>query len=179
MTDLPPPPPPPPPGQPQQGWYPWQGAPPSRDSIPELGRTLASPWLRILARIIDGVILAIVASILATAMFDGGDVFSFRRTILQTVLTALYEVLFIGLRGATPGKALVGIAVVRQRDGVTPPGVDVGFLRWVVEAVGLLTIVGALIGLVIFVLNVIYLFTDPRRRTINDRIAKTYVVKVR
>jgi uncharacterized RDD family membrane protein YckC len=155
------------------------GAPGADDYIPELGKTLASPWHRIVARVVDGLIVGIPSGIVAAIAFDGDDIFSFRRAVLQTVVGGLYMILFIGLRGATPGKAMLGIGVVRQQDGVLPPGLDVGLKRWVVEAIGILSIIGALVSVVIFVINLVFLFSDPRHRTINDRIANTYVVKTR
>jgi uncharacterized RDD family membrane protein YckC len=147
--------------------------------IPELGKTLAEPWQRIVARLIDGLVAGVIGAVIALAVISDDDFFSFRRTLLQTALGAVYTVFFIGLLGATPGKMAMGIAVVRQRDGVTPPGFDVAIMRWIVEAVGILSIVGALASIVILIVSLVFLFTDPRRRTVNDRIAKTYVIKTR
>ena len=143
------------------------------------GRPLAGPWERIGARLIDWIIVGIVAAIVSAILGLDGGALSLGRALVQTVLGAVYVITMIGLRGATVGKMALGIAVVRQFDGVTPPGIDVSVRRWIVEIVGLFTFVGALVSLVIFIVSLVYLFTDPMRRTVHDRIGRTFVVKMK
>jgi hypothetical protein len=40
-------------------------------------------------------------------------------------------------------------------------------------------VVGGLINVVVLVVSFVFLFSDDRRRTVNDRIATTYVVNTR
>lgn len=60
------------------------------------------------------------------------------------IAVVLYEVLFIGLRGATPGKMAVGIKVVRP-DTRQPVGVGSAFLRYLIPAAGSLLCIGGVL----------------------------------
>jgi uncharacterized RDD family membrane protein YckC len=147
-----------------------------------IGRTLAEPGRRIAARLIDIAIfvgIAIVMSVIALAIVWDGDSFDQDEyvdlTLPLNALVAVYEIAFIAWRGATPGKMAMGIEVVKQ-DGTSPPGLATSALRYVLGAVGLIPGVGVLIALVLFVVSFVFLFTDERRRTLNDRVASTYVV---
>jgi uncharacterized RDD family membrane protein YckC len=148
----------------------------------DLNRTLADPGKRIVARIIDaliiGAVYGLVALIWATGPsgLDTGDI---ERIGLVLALPALlYEVGFIAVKGATPGKMLMGIRVITQR-GVDPPGWGPAFLRYVVNLVGIIPGVGGIASFVILIVSFVFLFTDERRRTVPDRIASTYVVNKR
>ncbi|MFP8962047.1 RDD family protein [Streptomyces nanhaiensis] len=61
----------------------------------------------------------------------------FTMVLLISVLTLVYEWLMVGLRGATFGKAALGLKVVKEADGQVP-GVGGGFIRYIVPQVGLL-----------------------------------------
>lgn len=143
------------------------------------GRPLGGPWERIGARILDGLLVGIVSGVIAGILGMDGGPFALGRALLQTAIFAIYSIAMIGTRGATLGKQVLGLAVVRRADGVTPPGIDVAVKRWIIEIVGAFTIIGALVSLVIFVVSLVYLFTDPQRRTVHDRIADTLVVKTK
>ena len=134
------------------------------------GRVLADPGIRIVARLIDGVILTPIAIVIVLAGgFDNGN-----RLGLQLVfgLVALvYEVGFIALKGATVGKMVMGIAV-STTSGTVPPGWGPAAVRWVVTAI-------PCVGIVVFIVSVVFLFSDNMHRTVNDRAANTLVVKTR
>ena len=130
------------PGQ-QLGWQ------PARPSTPD-GVVLSGWWKRVLARIIDSIIIAIVALPLTFApMTRAGTIFQdyirqvmdaaqagssaipaqpgtdFTGAILQVSLTVLavylvYEIAFLTRSGATIGRRAVGISV-RLRDKPGPP----------------------------------------------------------
>jgi uncharacterized RDD family membrane protein YckC len=154
--------------------------------IPGINRVLANPGKRIVARIIDFLIVIVVAVIpvmiwllqrddVQSDTFEGpGLAF----TLLLSIPIALYEIAFIALKGATPGKLAMGITVIRQ-DGGDPPGWAASARRYVVNLVGLVPGVGGLASIVILIVSFVFLFTDDRRRTIPDRIALTYVVDTR
>jgi uncharacterized RDD family membrane protein YckC len=98
-------------------------------------------------------------------------------TVAVALLAFVYEVVFVALRGATPGKMAMGIAVIRQ-DGTFPPGWNAAVLRAVLPLIGIVPVIGFVSGLLELV-SVVLLFVDERRRTIPDRIATTYVVRTR
>jgi uncharacterized RDD family membrane protein YckC len=163
----------------------WVG-PPAHDAggrpLPELGRTLADPGARIVARILDALLLGVVTGIpiaFVLASRDDVDFDSLQRwSILTVLVTAVYDITLIAVRGATVGKLALGIEVVRQ-DGTSPPGWPTAFLRHLVELIAILPSVFGLVNFMLTVISFIFLFTDERRRTINDRVASTYVVKAR
>lgn len=156
----------------------------SRDSLPELGRVLGGPWHRIAATLIDGIILAVPAVILVIFWFAQSDnsLEDFDPGIWSSLLFAipsfLYEVGFIALRGATPGKMAMGLEVIGQ-DGTRPPGWKRAILRYALTALGVIPVLGALASGLIELVSLVLLFADARRRTLWDRLAGTYVVRTR
>ena len=162
--------------------------------IPELGLILAGPWNRIGARVIDGIILAIVGGILSIPILigsigDGDEAFSgaggfqfglnqyrdpalFAVLVISAILGAAYEIGFIMLKGATPGKMIAGVRVVGQ-DGESPPRFERSATRWLPELLGQIPF----LGIVLSVLSLVWIFSDDRRRSLYDRVGRTYVVK--
>lgn len=145
------------------------------------GHVLAGPWARIGARLIDGIILFIGSSLLFWAFWGSddfsGDRFTWGATVLSLLVAVAYEVGFVGTLGATPGKMALGLRIVAQEDGATPPGWDKAALRYSPELVVLIPLIGGLVSLVFLVASLIWLGTDDHRRTVYDRVATTYVVK--
>jgi uncharacterized RDD family membrane protein YckC len=88
------------------------------------------------------------------------------------MLVVLYLVVFVavqGVTGASPGKALLGIRVIRP-DGTTP-GVlrsSVRFVAWVVDGIALLVPVALWCA-----------WFTPGHRRVGDWVAGTYVVRSR
>jgi uncharacterized RDD family membrane protein YckC len=150
------------------------------------GYAYASMGKRLGARLLDGLIVGIPLSILylvlvlpaitsaangdsaAAGSVGGGVIFFYLITFL---LSIGYEVGMIGARGATLGKQILGIKVVREADGQIP-GYGPAALRWVIPFVaGFACGIGQL---------VVYLspFWDNTRRNQgwHDKVAKTLVV---
>jgi uncharacterized RDD family membrane protein YckC len=99
----------------------------------------------------------------------GGDAAIFG---LATLLVAfLYWVVLVGRTGWSPGKAVLGLRVVRVEDGTTPPGMLRAFLRhflWIADMFPYL-----IPGLAGFIAAM----TNPKRRRIGDLAGSTMVVK--
>lgn len=140
----------------------------------------ASISKRFLASVVDGLItyimLIAISLILTgsiTSMFrpaaEGAQalgsaaLFSF---FVPQILSALYYVLFLGWRGATPGKMLLKIKVVRP-DG-SPISYGASFLRYI----------GVFISSIILMMGYIMAFFDKENRTLHDRIAGTRVIEL-
>lgn len=185
---------------PQQG-YPQQGFPQQGYGQPAYGATAygqppsagepASMGTRLLARIIDNLILgvpfAILGSILLAAFvntaevdpvtdeLEGGGGFLatfFLLIFVYAVLSVLYEVGLIATRGATFGKQWLGIKVVRQQDGGIP-GWGPSFLRWLIPFAG-----GFICGIGQLVVYASPLFDSSGRNLgWHDMVAKTQVIK--
>jgi len=153
---------------------------------------VATRWQRVGGAVVDGLIL--VAASVALAALGGfdvigsiGDAFSGETTVLDNpsgwfsvvsfVLGALYEVYFIGTRGQTPGKMVVGTRVVPTRHAGIP-GFSVAGVRWAVPAAaGYLSGTGG--GLLFWLTAAVYLpiLFQEYGQGVHDMIAKTYVIK--
>jgi uncharacterized RDD family membrane protein YckC len=162
----------------------WVAPPPGSGGYPAGRPVLADPGRRIVARLLDGLIVGVVIMIpiiiwVARAGTDSDDLQNPPWWVsLLGIGVLVYEVVFVALRGATPGKMAMGIAVVRQ-DGTSPPGWRTACLRYVLALVGVIPGIGGLASIVLLIVSFVFLFTDDRRRTIEDRIASTYVVDTR
>lgn len=150
-------------------------------TVPELDLVLADPWKRILARLIDTMLLGTVILLLGYAGAYGdlegnGSIAVY--IVAATTMGAVYEIGFVGIRGATPGKLALRLRVANRDTGAVPPGWDKAALRWVPALATLLPFgIGNLASLAITVGSLIWLFTDDRRRSVYDRVAGTYVVQ--
>lgn len=91
--------------------------------------------------------------------------------VLGGALQLLDAVLLIGLRGATPGMAAVGIRCVDAADGRYPVGIGRAGRRWLAAAV---LLVVPLVGIP---LDLLWPLWDRRKQTLHDKIAGTVVVK--
>jgi uncharacterized RDD family membrane protein YckC len=151
---------------------------------------------RCLALVIDAVLLALIPAITVTIIGhaklrrgecpdpipSGRDCVSFKNQVMLVdkdafllffgLLVVLYLVVFVGVQGitgASPGKALLGIRVIRP-DG-TAPGFGRSMVRmvaWVVDGIALLVPVALWSA-----------WFTPGHRRVGDWVAGTYVVRQR
>jgi uncharacterized RDD family membrane protein YckC len=142
------------------------------------GRTLATAGQRIGARLIDTVIVVAIGVFMIAAIVgtDVGDV-SAGFLLGGIAFGFLYEAVTVSLLGGSPGKLILGLAVVTADTDETPPGWTAGILRWIPGLVSNIPVIGPIIGLVIFIVSLVWLFNDEQRRTVYDRIAKTMVIQ--
>ena len=165
-----------------------QAGPSSSGEAAGMGRRLG-------ARLIDGVLVGVVyavisATVLAgaagTGVFDRADPSSDEITAAQAgviaslltllavlaVITLLYEVTLIALKGATLGKMAVKIRVVRTDDG-RAPGWGPSVIRWVIPQAG-----GLFCGIGQLLVYLSPLFDGTgRQQGWHDKAASTIVVK--
>jgi uncharacterized RDD family membrane protein YckC len=194
---------PPPPGQPMPAY----GAVPGHAQahtgyveIPGLGAVkVATVGQRLVARIIDAVLLWIVASIvmgiggfglfassssievdpqtgrITNSTASGLGVAGFFLAILVVLILGIaYEVVLIALRGQTLGKQIMGVKVVLQENGQVP-GWGPSFLRWILPAVGsFLCGIGALI----VYLSVLF-DNSGRQQGWHDKVAHDLVISTK
>lgn len=152
-------------------------------------RNLASPGRRLVARIIDAVIILFVIVVLTivgiaglvigseadadgiamTAMFAG-----FGGLALFSVVALLYEPTMIALKGQTLGKMAMNIMVARAEDGGVP-GWGKALGRWLLP--GLLTLIPVL-GSLLVLLVYLSLLWDDRRQGWHDKMGTTVVIDV-
>jgi len=130
-------------------------------------------WIRFLALMIDGIILYVVSLVvrkvlglgitpadLGAAMAFGGLLF-----LLQIVLAATYEGVFVGHFGATPGKMVLRLKVVMP-DG-SPVSMPRAFGRYFAKMLSWFTL---MIGFIIAGF-------DPEKRALHDYICSTRVIR--
>jgi uncharacterized RDD family membrane protein YckC len=146
---------------------------------------------RLVARIIDGVLLAVVGLLLAIP-FAGAVVGSvdpatgepsaaalasaFVFLCVYGILTLAYEVVLIAIRGQTIGKQVMRLTVRREADGAIP-GWGPSVLRWLVPVgAGIVTFcLGGIGQLLVYVSP--FFDNSGRNQGWHDKVAKTLVVK--
>ncbi|WP_414168971.1 RDD family protein [Streptoverticillium reticulum] len=139
---------------------------------------LASRFRRLIARIIDGLIVSIPVSAIFSAATWGWDPWrdnakSTGLGILISVVYFVYEGLMLTTRGQTVGKMAMKIRVAVLENGAVPAG-SVGWTR---AAVYNLPEVVPCCGFVFWLVNVLWCTWDqPYHQCIHDKAAKTVVV---
>lgn len=154
------------------------------DQAPELG----SRGLRLLARILDGLLINLPLVLIADAIWNFTDdwvidveaeIFEVpipvEVAVLFVVVSTVYEIFFIGLWGRTIGKMICGLTVVRD-DGVTMAGWSPAIIRALVLMLYSQTVVPELATLLLIV-TVVMAFATPQRQTLHDKGAQTIVVR--
>jgi uncharacterized RDD family membrane protein YckC len=151
---------------------------------PAPGIEFAGHGGRLVAYIIDSIILSVVCTVILIAGFvafsAGATVVDNRVTSVSTpgailfllswtlifLVAVLYFPFFWARGGQTPGMRPFGLRVVRDRDG-SPIGWGTALLR----------LVGLVVAFSVFYIGVIWIFIDKRRRGWQDLIAGTVVIK--
>jgi len=155
--------------------------------MPAVGMRYAGFWIRVLAALIDSVILGTVSSILQYAMFPatltnmpvptpGANPFdtlgpALARAgwaiLVSTLFSLTYSAWFIGALGATPGLMALGLKVVR------PDGSRIGYGRAVARYFA------AMLGGMILGIGYLFVAFDSEKRALHDMICDTRVIKTR
>jgi uncharacterized RDD family membrane protein YckC len=150
-------------------------------------RNAANPFARLLAAIVDGVILAAINVLLFAPVFlidyfrselqtrDAAPDWAFRViTALSFLLALLANTLYVvggwAWRGRTPGKSLLGLAVVKRG---APSGRGIGWPSAFVRAI-VCVLAGLPLGL-----GWAWAFFEKERRAFQDLAAGTWVIKAR
>jgi uncharacterized RDD family membrane protein YckC len=145
-------------------------------------RRYAGFWIRFAARVVDAILLNVIFLIVrlpfGVAMFtpgiarDPGALVAFAGatiliTLISVVATACYEIFFIGTRGATIGKMIFGLKVIRADGGPVSIGLSTGryFAQW--------------ISAITFGIGYIMAGFDDQKRALHDRICETRVIHAR
>ena len=149
-----------PPTQPQGGWQP--PMPPQGGWVqntqagPAPGLAYGGFWIRLLAFIIDWVILAIIGGVLGRAGAFG----------VSTIIGIVYYIGFWGARGQTIGMMPFNLRVVRNDNGMP--------ITW---SNAILRYIGLIISVLVIFIGVIWVAFDARKRGWHDMIGGTVVVR--
>jgi uncharacterized RDD family membrane protein YckC len=130
-------------------------------------------WSRLFASILDSILQAIVFTPILIMLF--GTEFLFNPNldtgvsgfIVSNVLPAVVVILFWKYKSATPGKIMMGIAIV---DAGTGGQATMGRL--------VLRFFGYIVSMLPFFLGFIWIAFDKRKQGWHDKIADTLVVKL-
>lgn len=144
------------------------------------GRRLSSVQKRTAGRLIDWVIMAGLAAVLG---WIGIGVFieavEFWRGAVTVAAFFVWEVVFVAVLGATPGKLLLGMRVIDAETGVTPPGLSVAAKRNAHRPLSLVPGIGQALNGLIGLISAERMEKDPEeRRSVMDRVANTRVVDI-
>ena len=149
---------------------------------PAPGVEFAGYGARLVAYIIDGIILGVVITVLTLVLVailaasvsndnevgTGGALFTITLTGVIILVSILYFPYFWQRSGRTPGMSLFGIRVVRDADG-GPVGWGSAILRYI----------GFFIDSIVFGIPIgfLWVFFDKRRRAWHDLIGSTVVIR--
>jgi len=178
-------------GQQEVGWQ-------SHPATTPDGVQLSGWWLRVAARLLDQIIVFVLALPLTGWFYyryiDGAvkwvndiaaqstsgsapivaippwDIYQyvFGAVIIQLLVSGVYEVFFLSRSGATPGKKIVGISV-RLRDQAGPPPMKTAVIRTV-------CFLGMQVVNIVYLLDVLWPLWDDKKQAIHDKAAATNVV---
>jgi uncharacterized RDD family membrane protein YckC len=120
-----------------------------------LGGPPAGFWRRFASLFIDGIVIAVVDTILRILLGTAGQV-------LALFVSLAYFTYFHGRTGQTPGDAALSIRVVDVRDHRGQPiGYGRAFIRWLVSIVSFL----------VFLLGYLWMLWDSEKQTWHDKAA--------
>jgi uncharacterized RDD family membrane protein YckC len=128
---------------------------------------IASPWRRLVAFLVD-IFLIVVLEIVLRITLAGVILVNttpVQDRLFSLVLIWAYYVTFTALYGATPGKMLLGIRVVKS------DGRPVDWLTALMREV-----VGKTLSTLLLYLGYLWAFFHPKRQTWHDLIANTLVI---
>ncbi|GCE22719.1 RDD family protein [Dictyobacter kobayashii] len=137
----------------------------AQENVQAVPQAYAGVGIRFVAVLIDGIIIGIVSGII-TAILGTKQVIL--GASVDTILYFLYFIILEATMGATLGKKILGLRVVRQ-DGA-PISWSESLIR------NLLRIID---GLFAYLLGAIFIWTSPLKQRLGDKAAHTLVVKGR
>lgn len=142
---------------------------------PQRQTTLAGRWIRFGAQLLDGLVFAAAVIVLAVVMGMSGNRGEEETVYMVIGVAALgigaVNLFLLGSRGQTIGKMLVKVKIVRSSGEDANLGRIVLLRILPINAVGLIPVLGALIGLV----DALMIFGEERR-CLHDHLADTIVV---
>ncbi|WP_407286698.1 RDD family protein [Streptomyces sp. BP-8] len=182
----PPPPPPPPPGGTPYGAGPYAGDPYGGQygaADPLAGMPpLANRGRRLVARIIDAILIVVPVSLIMSVVVGGVNYYSTNNveagkqsTVSGVTMLAylVYEGLMLSSRGQTVGKMVMKVRVAMLANGSIPTPQA----AWIRAAVYTLPEIVPCCGFVFWLVNVLWCTWDkPYQQCLHDKAAKTVVV---
>ena len=130
--------------------------------------TYAGFGIRFAALIIDAVVLGVVVAILSLVNITSITDPSASGTIIQTLISLAYYIIFTATTGQTLGKMALGIMVVDANGG-----------KLTIGKVILRETIGKFVSFVTLFIGFIIVRFDAKNQGFHDKIASSYVIKCR
>ena len=137
---------------------------------PALGAELAGFWIRVAAVLLDLIPLLLLAAIGFALAFFVAPELALLFSIVQIAYGVALAIVFPALKGTTPGKKLLKLAIVSE---TTTAGQGLGW------ATALLRFVGHMVCSLTFSLGYLLVAFTAQKQGLHDLIAKTRVVRLR
>lgn len=134
-------------------------------------------WRRLIAAIIDGLIVYAITWLLTTpvlgygTMYEGSLARQTGANLIAGIVAFLYYVLQHGRWGQTVGKRLLALRVVRADDGAA---ISYGQAAWRLLFEYLISLATCGVG---WLVDVAWILWDQRRQALHDKVARTVVVQ--
>ncbi len=166
--------------------YSEQGSPAQVNPYLIYGRTPAGFWRRVLATLIDGILVAIVSTVIAKlispsiSLTAGATLYSAEilYATIQLVIAIGYQVIMVGRSpGRTVGDYAAGIQVVSTEMGV--PGFTRSSKRVVIVLISSAISYTAVspLGSLLFLFDGLWMLFDKNRQTLHDKLAGTLMIR--
>lgn len=123
-------------------------------------------WIRLLASIIDWIILFLIGFLVGAGSVSGSS-YSVNYNGWRIIIPLAYVLVFWIVLGATPGKLVCGLRIVNANGEK---------LKW---TKALLRFVGYFVSGIILFIGFFWIGFDKKKQGIHDKIAKTIVAKRR
>ena len=155
---------------------------------------LADSGLRFAARLLDRIIMTVIACVPGLAI-GGGSAFlggrgpggdtaiTFGTQILSALIGAVIVLIYDGVvtakLGGTLMKKAFGMRVVNAADG-SPVNMQQALTRAAPSAIlAAIPVAGGFLAIIMGIASLIMLFSDKMRQTVSDKVAKTVVIKAK
>ena len=122
-------------------------------------------WMRVLAVLIDSILIGIVLAPITIALTGKGPTLT-EGGLVNFLVPAVATIAFWNWKSATPGKMLLGFEIVDART-LGKPAMSQWLLRYV----------GYIVSSVVFLLGFAWVAIDERKQGWHDKIASTLVVR--
>jgi uncharacterized RDD family membrane protein YckC len=132
---------------------------PQTQTGPAPGVAFGGFWIRVVAYILDAIILGIVGGVLGSAAGSAGSG-------LAALIQIVYFIGMWGYMGQTVGMMPFGLRIVRNADG--------GKITW---GNAVMRYIGLIVAFICIFIGVIWVAFDARKRGWHDMIGGTVVIK--
>ena len=140
---------------------------------PTLTLVLAKRSARLLAALLDSLVLMPVVLLGLLAAFAGSEAVGWMVGVAAAGAVAVYQLRLLSVEGQTIGKRALGLRIVMAADGALPGFVHAVVLRlFVMTALGMIPLVGVLVSLA----DPLFIFGEDRR-CLHDYLAQTVVIQ--